>query len=202
MDTTSHRGPGPRRRPLAALVAATGLVLAACASDPAPVPTAPEPEPTPTVTVEEGAVEWTGRVCSALIPVVEALRMPPALDPADPAATQRAYSSYLGDARQKAERALEEVTAAGPPPVEGGEQLAQEVRNQVANLRDDLAEARAQVDRVDPRDPAAIGQAVAAAGNVLSSLGNSTQALSPVSGDPRLEPAFREAPSCAQLRTS
>ena len=147
-------------------------------------------------------MEWTGTVCGALIPVVEALRRPPALDPANTAVTQRAYGSYLGDARQKAERALGEVTAAGPPPVEGGEQLAQNVRNQVVDLRDDLAEARAQVERADPNDAVAVGQAVAAAGNVLSSLGNSTQALSTVSGDPRLEPAFREAPSCAQLRAS
>ncbi len=200
MNTAAHRGPTAWRRPFAALVAATGLALAGCASD--PVPTAPEPEPTPTATVTQEAVEWTGTVCGALIPVLEALRTPPAVDPADTAATQRAYSSYLGDARQKAERALEEVRAAGPPPVEGGEQLAQGVRNQVAEMRDDLAEARAQVDRADPNDPVAIGQAVAATGNVLSSLGNSTQALSTVSDNPRLEHAFREAPSCAQLRTS
>lgn len=199
MDTAAHRGPAARGHLLAALVAATGLALAGCASD--PVPTAPAPEPTPTVTMEEETVNWTGTVCSALIPVVEAVRTPPAPDLADPAATQRAYSSYLDDARQQAERALEEINAAGPPPVEGGEQLAQDVRDQVADMRDDLAEARAQVDRADPNDPAAIGQAVAAAGNVLGSLGNSAQAVSAISGDPRLAPAFREAPSCAQLRT-
>ncbi|WP_214370280.1 hypothetical protein [Pseudonocardia sp. H11422] len=211
MGTTPHPDAAPRRalpgpgatsaqgRRLAAMVVATGLALAGCASNPAP--TAPGPGPAPTATVEEATVEWTGTVCGALVPVVEALRTPPTPDPSDPAATKQAYSSYLTRALQEAEQALQELTAAGPPPVEGGEQIAQDVREQVTELRDDLAEARAQVDKADPNDSAAVGEAVTAVGNVLGALGNSAQALTTISGDPRLEPAFRQAPSCAQLRT-
>ncbi|MEJ7744415.1 MAG: hypothetical protein WKF73_18855 [Nocardioidaceae bacterium] len=41
----------------------------------------------------------------------------------DPAAAQRVYSSYLGEAQAKADQALQEVTAAGAPPLAAGEQL-------------------------------------------------------------------------------
>ncbi|MHA6793789.1 hypothetical protein ACVGVM_09775 [Pseudonocardia bannensis] len=180
------------------MVVATGLALAGCASDPAPTVT--DPGPATTAPAEGASVEWTGTVCSALVPVVEALRTPPAPDLADPAATKQAYSSYLAQALQEAERAVQDVTAAGPAPVEGGEQIAREVREQVTQLRDDLAEARAQVDQADPGDPAALGRAVTALGNTLASLGNSAQALTAVADNPRLEPAFRQAPSCQQLR--
>ncbi len=69
------------------------------------------------------------------------------------------------------------MTAAGAPPLAAGEQLGQAVQQQVADLRQDVTEARAQLDRADPGNPVAIGQAVAAAGNVLGSAGSNVQAI-------------------------
>ncbi len=145
---------------------------------------------------------WTGGICEGLLPVVGTLRTPPQIDVTDPAAAQRTYSSYLGEAQAQADQALREVTAAGAPPLAGGEQLAQAVQQQVTDLRNDVTEARAQLDGADPGNPVAIGQAVAAAGNVLGSAGSNVQALGALTSDPELRNAFEQAPSCQELRTA
>jgi hypothetical protein len=200
MATAPHSRRAGRLHALAALAAAAGLAVAGCAE--ADVPTAPGPGPQPAPTApDEATVAWTDSVCSALVPVVDALRTPPPVDFTDAAATREAYLSYIDSALQRAEQAVHEVDAAGPPPVEGGDELVQDVRNQVTDLRADLAEARQQVEAADPNDLAAIGQAVAAAGNVLGSLGNSAHAAGVLSADPRLRPAFEQAESCERLAT-
>jgi hypothetical protein len=198
MATAPHSRRAARLRAIAALATTAGLVVTGCAEQ--AVPTAPqaEPQPAPT-TAGEATIAWTDSVCSALVPVVDALRTPPPVDFTDAAATREAYLSYIDEALRRAEQAVQDVEDAGPPPVAGGDELAQDVRDQVTDLRDDLAEARQQVDAADPNDPAAIGQAVAVAGDVLGSLGNSAHAAGVIAADPRLRPAFEQAESCDQL---
>jgi hypothetical protein len=179
-----------------AVAAAATLTLTACAPDAAPGgdPAAQAPSP------EDQTVQWVDVVCSSVVPVVGTLRTPPAPDLDDLAATQQAYSGYLADAIVQAEEALTDIESAEPPPIDGGQQVADDVYGDVAQMRDDLVDAKARVDGVDPADPAALGPAVAGAGDVLSSLGSSAQATTTLSEDPRLEPAFQQAGSCEPLR--
>lgn len=185
------------RRSLAVLAAGAGLALAGCGSggDPGVLP-----DPATPVAPQEQTVQWTDSVCNALAPVVGKIRSLPTFDLSTPQATQQAYSSYLAEAKTEAERALQAVSSAGFPPVEGGEQIAKEVRDDIAQLRDDLGEAKAQLDQADPNNPAAIGRAALAAGNVLGALANQTQALGTLDGNPQLDAAFEQARSCEQLR--
>jgi hypothetical protein len=174
--------------------------LAGCGE--ADAPTAPEPDAQPVPSAPDDAtIAWTDSVCGALVPVVDALQTPPPIDFTDPAATREAYLAYIDAAVQRAEQAVQEVGGAGPPPVEGGDELAQDVREQVTDLREDIAEARQQIEAADPSDVAALGQAVSAVGNVLGSLGNSAHASGTIAADPRLRPAFEQAESCEQLTT-
>jgi hypothetical protein len=191
MNTLAHRR-GARRL---AVVAAAGLTLMGCGADPAP-PAAPA---TPVVPAEQ-TVQWTDEVCGALVPVAENLADPPEFDLTAPAATREAYLSYLTQAQAAADRALESVAAAGPAPVDGGEQVAADVREDITELRDDLVDARTQLEQAGGDDPAAIGRSVVAAGNVVGALGNNAQALSALDGDPRLDAAFTQAASCERLR--
>jgi hypothetical protein len=210
MNPTPHRVRPARRTTLVtALAAAAILTLAGCAGDPQPAPATPAPQEqaadtdaaTPDQAPDQATVGWAGRVCRAVSPVVNTLRMPPPVRFTDAAATRQDYLDYLDSAARQAQQAVQEIDAAGAPPVEGGEALADEVRSQVGDLQQDLAQARSQVETADPGDPAALGQAIAAAGNVMGSLGNSAQAIGEVSADPRLHAAFQQAPECEQLRT-
>lgn len=154
----------------------------------------------PTPVLQEQTVQWTDSACSALIPVVNGIGSLPDFDLTDSAATQQAYSSYLAEAQAEAKRALESVSSAGSPPVEGGEQIANEVRSDITDISDDLADAKTQVDQADPNNVTAIGRTVVAASNVLGALANNAQALGALDGNPRLDAAFERASSCTQLR--
>ena len=183
-----------RRRPLAVLAAAAGLALAGCGSDQDPAAASPAP------VLQEQTVQWTDSVCSALAPVVNKIGAPPEFDLSVPGATQQAYSSYLAEAQAEAKRALDSVSSAGSPPVEGGEQIANEVRSDIKDISDDLADAKTQIDQADPNNVTAMGRAVVAASNVLGALANNAQALGALDGNPRLDAAFEQASSCKQLR--
>jgi hypothetical protein len=84
--------------------------------------------------------------------------------------------------------------------VEGGEQIANEVRSDIKDISDDLADAKTQIDQADPNNVTAMGRAVVAASNVLGALANNAQALGALDGNPRLDAAFEQASSCKQLR--
>ena len=198
--------PGPARilsiRMLAAVTAAAALATAGCSESAGPPTPAPEPtvEPAPTTEVAPATVPWADSVCSALVPVVQVVMAPPSSDLSDPAATKLAYLTYIDGALGKTDNAEQQVHQAGAAPVQSGDELAQGIQEQLGDLRQDLEQARAHIERADPGEPAALGQAVAAAGNIMGSMGNSAQAVAEVSRDPQLDTAFEQAPACAPLR--
>lgn len=133
------------------------------------------------------AVQWADTVCGALVPVVDRLKAPPGFDLTAPAATRDAYSSYLGAALAATDGAQQTITAAGPAPVDGGDQVAQKVRDQVTELRNDLSDAKDQVDRADPNDANALGRAAVG----TAEPGRRDRQQRPGPGRPGREPAAR-----------
>lgn len=187
-------------RRIALLTAATGLALVGCGS-PGENTTAPATPAVPAAGAPTAeAVRWTDAVCGALVPVVENLSDAPEFDITAPAATRDAFAAYLAQAQTTTDQALTEVTEAGAAPVPGGEEIAANVRSDITELRDDLADARDALDQTDPGDTVAIGRSVLAAGNVVGAVGNSAQALAAIDGDPRLDAAYAQAESCERLR--
>ena len=187
---------------LAVVTAVAGLAIAGCSESTGPPTPAPEPtaQPAPTTEVAPATITWTDSVCSALVPVVQAVAAPPSSDLSDPAATRQAYLTYIDGALGKTDHAEQQMNQLGAAPVQGGEEFARGIQEQLGDLRQDLEQARVQIERADPGDPLALGQAAAAAGNIVGSMGNSAQAVAEVSRDPRLDTAFEQAPSCAPLR--
>src|SRR4051812_17965035 len=210
MTTPSTKGAAMITRPRGALaVAATAaaLALTGCGADTAPAtPAIPTGAASPAVEPQEQTLAWTDSVCGALVPVAESLMNPPGLDPTALDATREAYVTYLARAQGAADKAVQDVAAAGPPPpgdgapgaaagpapVDDGQQVAEEVRDQLTDLRDDLGDARTQLEQADANDATTIGQAVVAAGNVVGAVGNNAQALSALDGNPRLDAAFEQ----------
>lgn len=201
MTTRLHR-PSGRRAHLAVAATATALALAGCAANP-PAAAPAGPAATPPAAAEPAAqtVAWTDSVCGALVPVAESLLNPPEFDVTTPAATREAYVSYLARSEAAADAAVQGVAAAGPAPVDNGQQVADTVRGQLTDLRNDLGEARTRLEQGDPNDAVGIGRSVLAAGNVVGAVGNSAQALSALDGNPQLDAAFDQAQSCQRLRS-
>jgi hypothetical protein len=184
----------------ATLAAAAGLTLAGCTQNAEPVGPEPPTQPAPVTEVDPAVITWTGSVCSALAPVVQTLAAPPTSGFADPAAAKQAYLAYIDRALGEAEQAARQVDEAGAAPVQGGDELSQDVQSRLADLQQDLMQAKAQVEQADPADPVAFGRAAAAAGNILSSMGHSALAVAAVSGDPQLNAGFDQAESCKELK--
>ncbi len=198
---TSIRHPHRHQLGIVALGAA-GLLLAGCsgtATTSTEPPASSAPAPTASAAASPAALAWTGSVCTALDPLLTTITSPPQLDLGDAAAAKQAYSSYLGTAIAQANQARKQVADAGTPPV--SDQVSQRVQEQLAQLGTKLSQTQTEVDQANLNDPAAITQAVGAAGGVIGSLGDSAQTLAAVRNDSQLAPAFDQTPSCEQLRT-
>lgn len=192
----------PTQPPVAAVVL-TALLLAGCGATTPSAPATPTTTPPPPATTAAPAAppaEWTGAVCTAVQPVVDALTTPPALDLRDLAGTRQAYLDYLATADQRAGQAVTDIQAAGAPAVPGGDAVATQVADQLGQMRHDVEQARTRLEQTDTNDVASLGDAVASTGNVVGSLANSAQALGAIRADPQLGPAFDQAPACASLR--
>ena len=73
------------------------------------------------------------------------------------------------------------------------------MRNQLSQLRKDLDDAVAQLNRADPNDVDSIALAFSAAGNVLGALGNRTQMLGDLAIDQQLRTAINQTPECQNV---
>lgn len=197
-----------RFRQVAVTIAAVGLVGCSTSTTPSPPPdSAPAPASASAsasggAAADAGAAGWAGSVCSALLPLVATVKAPPTPNPADQAGTRQAYSAYLGKAVADADQALQMITAAGSPPVAGGDKLAGQLQGQIGQLRAELAQAQTRVEQAAPSDAAGLAAAVAAAGDVVGSLGNTASVVGTIGNDPGLRSAFDQAPSCVQLRAA
>ncbi|MDQ4093780.1 MAG: hypothetical protein M3143_10375 [Actinomycetota bacterium] len=189
------------RRPLAVLVAAAGLAVAGCASNeaPAPAPALPEETSTQLAEPQTATVDWARSMCQELDPAFEQLGAPPQPDLGNLAATRQAYIDYLSDARNAAQQAIDRLSTVGAPPVENGPQVLESMRTQLVQLREDLDEAMAQLNRADPNDVGGAGLALGAASNVLAALGNRAQVLANLVIDPQLRAAIDQTPECQNV---
>jgi hypothetical protein len=191
----------PRARRVLLTVLVAALVSGCGGVAPAP-PTPTAPPPTPTGTPEERALAWTESVCAAVVPVVARLAAAPAVRFDAPEATRQEYLTYLADGIATTDRARAALAAAGPAPVTDGDALAEQVRGNVADLRADLVDARAQVERTDPGSAAALARVLVGGSNLVGALLEGAQVAGTINRDPALREAYGRAPSCARLRGS
>ncbi len=204
MHTTKAARGSLLRCRLALLVAAVGLAVAGCADNAAP---APSPAPAPPVVTsaplpaspQPATLDWTRSMCQSLQPAFDRLGTLPQPDLGNLAATRQAYIDYLGTARNATQQAIDQLPSVGPPPVDNGQQVFDNMRNQLIQLREDLDNALAQLNRADPNDVGAIALAVTAAGNVLGAVGNRAQVLDDLAVDPQLRAAVDQTPQCQNL---
>jgi hypothetical protein len=194
--TKAARGAAPRRR-LVVLIAAAGLAAAGCtnASDTPPPGASPAPQAGP----QPATLDWARSMCQTLDPAFDRLGAPPQPDLGNLAATRQAYIDYLSNARNATQQAIDQLPSVGAPPVDNGQQVLDNMRNQLGQLRKDLDDAVAQLNRADPNDAGSIALAFSAAGNVLGALGNRTQVLGDLALDPQLRAAINQTPECQNV---
>lgn len=187
------------RRPLAVVAVAVGLTLAGCANNagnaPATSPAAPPPpaaNSAPPAQPQPAARAWAASVCQALGPTLTELGAPPQANSSDLAATRQAYIDYLSRASNSAQQAIDRLASVGPPPVQNGQQILDQLRTQLTQLRNNLNDAMTQLKAANPNEAAAIGPAFSAARNAVGVVGTLTS-------DPQLRAAIDQASECQNV---
>ncbi len=202
-QTAKAAGGALLRFRLGVLVAAAGLAATGCANNEAPAPSPPPAPPAVTsplpVQPQPAALDWTRSMCQSMQPAFDRLGTPPQPDLSNLAATRQAYIDYLTTARNATQQAIDQLPSVGAAPVDNGQQVFDTMRNQLIQLREDLDQALAQLNRADPNDVGAIAPAVSAAVNVLGALGNRAQVLDNLATDPQLSAAANQTPECHNL---
>lgn len=138
-------------------------------------------------------------MCQALSPAFDGLGPLPRPDLSNLAATRQTYIDYLSKARNAAQQAIDQLSSVGPAPVDNGQQVLNNMRDELVEVRNDLDEALAQLNRASPNDVGASGLALGAAGNVLGALGDRAQVLANLVTDPQLRAAINQTPECRSL---
>lgn len=187
------------RRPLTVAVLAAGLTVAGCGSHASNVPaTSPAPPSAPEVTSAPPAQKqsapraWATSVCQTVSSTLTQLGAPPQADTSNPTATRQAYADYLSRASNAVQQAMDRLGSIGAPPVANGQQVFDQLRTQLTQLRNNLNDAATQLKAANPNDAAAIGPAFGAAGNALALLGTLTS-------NPELRAAFDQTPECHNM---
>lgn len=145
-------------------------------------------------------VEWTDQVCASLVPLAQANQNRPAVDPTDPAATQRAMSASLAAAADAARSVLAGLDEAGPSPIAGGDEVAGKLRDLTDQLRATMLDTKIKLDATDPAASTAFITVLAEALAARAALATGVEQVRPaVEANPEVRAAARSAASCRQF---
>jgi hypothetical protein len=189
------------RGPLAVAVLTAGLMVAGCGTNASNAPaTSPAPPSGPAVTSAPpaqplpAARAWTTSVCQTVTSTLAQLGAPPQANTSNPTATRQAYADYLSRASNAVQQAMDRLASIGAPPVANGQQIFDQLRTQLTQLRNNLNDAVTQLKAANPNDAAAIGPAFGAAGNVVSLLGTLIS-----NSNSELRAAIDQTPECHNI---
>ncbi|MDN5920512.1 MAG: hypothetical protein L0I76_36350 [Pseudonocardia sp.] len=143
------------------------------------------------------AERWTDQMCGAVLPFVRTATTPPPPG-ADPAATSRGISDYLGRSTTALDGTLETLQRLGAAPVDDGEAVGTRLRDSLTEIRTAFATAKTRVDALDTNDPAALQQELTEALAPVSRL-QTDSALAGLTSDPELSTASQSSANCGQL---
>lgn len=183
---------------LAALLLGSGCATAVPGTA-APADPSPSAESPPAAAASPEAVAWMDDVCGALLPFGEATAESPPTVGTDPAAAVPGISSYLTNAGQSLDDAIDGVAAAGPSPVQGGDAAAAELTEALKAYRSTFQDAKTRIDAIDVSDPQALATELPATFQSLGTLADVPNPTALLDSNPELVAAAQQAAKCQQM---
>lgn len=139
-------------------------------------------------------VAWADQVCAAFLDIHRVLSDQPKPDLTNQAATLDAYKQYFSRTVPALDGAANQLSAIGPGPLNGGEQLITNMVALVTLMRDAYRDAQTAVDAIDPASPTVMSQELPAALNLTDVKARAPQI--DISATPELNAAAQAAPNC------
>lgn len=152
--------------------------------------------------VDAEAVAWADSVCGALAPFSEAAASQPVLEQTDPVGVVSGYDGYLGSITTALDTSLDRLAAAGPAPVEGGDEYVAKLRDTLTQIRTSFGTTRTQLAEVDTSSIQSVTTALPAAVAPLQELANLPDPTEGLQANEELRTAADRAPNCQKLRTA
>jgi hypothetical protein len=201
VSTRSAPATGRAGRPRLAVLVGAVLLTTACTTqvtgDAWPEGAAPAGAGSPAVITDP--VEWVDEVCGAMLEFSNVLLVPPAPAGSDPAEAVGALSGFLSSASDAATRAVSGLEAAGPSPVDGGDEIVADLTETLTRFAAAFGEARTRLDAVDPSDPQALASGFPEALGPLAEAEDLPDSTADLSAIPELDRAADQAPRCQEL---
>ncbi len=162
----------------------------------------PGAAPAPPAGSTDDPVAWVDDVCGALLPFIETASVQPSLNTSgSPDQLVQGLSDYLGEASTAAGSAIEGMRAAGPSPVEQGDQLVAGLTEALTTFQTTFDSTKARLDAVDTSDPAELATALPEAIAPLEDLANVPDPTDQLESNSELDAAAEQAPNCQQIET-
>jgi hypothetical protein len=145
----------------------------------------------------DAGVAWADAACGEFLQALRVLRDQPKADLANPAGTVDAYKQYFGRSVPALDAALTQLSALGPGPLDGGQQLLDGMVGLVTVMRDAHRSAQVAVDAIDPASPTVMSQELPAA-LALTEVQQAAPQVD-VGATRALNAAARMAPNCQAI---
>ena len=164
-----------------------------------PAPSGASPAAGEAVPIESDPVAWMDKICTALLPAMKIRDTQPKLDTANPRDSVAALSSYLGETTTAVDGALNGMAAAGPSPIQGGDQAVAALSSTLTAFRDAASEAKTKIDAIDTSNPRSLATELPKAVQPLTALANLPNPAGELGSNPELDQAAAQAPKCQQV---
>lgn len=144
-------------------------------------------------------VAWMNQVCGALTPLTEAPADPDISPGKTPQETVDQIKGYLTKAGDAMGSAIDGLAAAGPSPIDGGDEFVQKMTSTLNTAKTALDSTAQQLEGVDADDPESLYTALGSL-TTAEGLGDLENPAAGFEANAELEAAAKEAPNCQQLQ--
>ena len=184
----------------AALLALTACTSGAATPPPAsPVASSAGQESATAPAADAEATAWAQQVCGGLVEGISALERLPDGDSRKPAAYRDAIGGYLTELGKSFDGMRATLEGAGPPPVDGGEQLLKQGTAQLDTAKAVVGLAQKKLAATDTSSQAAFQAGFAGVADELRKLVSAGNVVNVLRANPDVDGAFAAAPDCAPL---
>lgn len=145
-------------------------------------------------------VSWVDGLCGGLLPFVRtAADEPPLSASSDVTALLTGITTYVRDASKAADVAAKDISALGPSPIAGGDEVAAEIVKTLTSFHTKFEDVSTRLAAIDPSNQRAIATELPAAMAPMEDLATLADPTIALKTNPELDRAAEQAARCKEL---